>query len=171
MKSIRSFLLVSVLSVVVLCLIIFSLTTYFEAKHEVEEIYDAQLAQSARMLHSLLINNLPQNPKTTSPEIVAKPIIYPSGNSSAVGPSGDFDDDEDADEDNAIQLFLQALERQPNLAVLHNEFAQVILRLDDSDYDDLLLKTLVTCDSLTVYSAEEALNQKACRALLSQLKK
>ena len=75
-----------------------------------------------------------------------------------------------ADEDTAIELFQQALKSQPNLAVLYNEFAQVILRLNDSDYDEILMSTLTTCDRLIVYSAEEALNQKTCRALLRQLK-
>lgn len=74
-----------------------------------------------------------------------------------------------ADEKKTIKLFQQALKNQPNLAVLYNEFAQVILRLDNSDYDKLLLESLKKCDQLTIYSAEEALNQKSCRALLAQL--
>jgi hypothetical protein len=74
-----------------------------------------------------------------------------------------------ADEDRAIELFQNALLTQPSLAVLYNEFAQVILRLDDSDYDELLLNTLNSCDQLEVYSAEEALNQNTCRKLLSQI--
>ncbi len=72
-----------------------------------------------------------------------------------------------ADEDKAIELFQNALANQPNLAVLYNEFAQVLLRLDDSDYDDLLKSTLTTCIGLTVYSAEEALNQLNCKKLLN----
>lgn len=75
-----------------------------------------------------------------------------------------------ADEEKSIKLFQQALKAQPNLAILHNEFAQVILRLDNSDYDDMLLSSLNQCDQLTVYSAEEALNQQSCRKLLAQLK-
>ncbi len=67
MKSIRSFLLVSVLGVVVLCLLIFSAATYFETKHEVEEIYDAQLAQSARLIHTLALKNLPPRASITEP--------------------------------------------------------------------------------------------------------
>ena len=75
-----------------------------------------------------------------------------------------------ANEARTIKLFQQALNTQPNLAVLYNEFAQVILRLDNSDYDELLLTSLRQCDQLTIYSAEEALNQKSCRVLLAQLK-
>jgi hypothetical protein len=75
-----------------------------------------------------------------------------------------------ADEDKTIERFQQALNAQPHLAVLYNEFAQVILRLDNSDYDALLLTSLKQCDQLTIYSAEEALNQKSCRLLLAQLK-
>ena len=75
-----------------------------------------------------------------------------------------------ADEDKSIKLFQQALKAQPNLAILHNEFAQVILRLDNSDYDDMLLSSLNQCDQLTVYSAEEALNQVTCRKLLAKIK-
>lgn len=75
-----------------------------------------------------------------------------------------------ADEEKTIELFQQALKVQPNLAVLYNEFALVILRLDNSDYDELLLSSLNQCDQLTIYSAEEALNQRSCRILLAQHK-
>ena len=74
-----------------------------------------------------------------------------------------------ANEDRAIELFQHALQAQPHLAVLYNEFAQVIMRLDNSDHDALLLSTLKHCDQLIVYSGEEALNQNACRTLLKQL--
>lgn len=73
------------------------------------------------------------------------------------------------DEDKSLALFNDALKSHPSLAVLHNEFAQFILRLDDSDYDELLLKTLKRCDQLAVFSAEEALNQQACRDYLQKL--
>ncbi len=75
-----------------------------------------------------------------------------------------------ANEKKLIKLFQQALKAQPNLAILHNEFALGILRLDNSDYDDILLNSLNQCDQLTVYSAEEALNQVSCRKLLAQIK-
>ena len=75
----------------------------------------------------------------------------------------------DTDEDASLALFTNALKSHPTLAVLHNEFAQFLLRLDDSDYDNLLLQTLKACDELTVLSAEEALNQLACRSNLQKL--
>jgi hypothetical protein len=70
-----------------------------------------------------------------------------------------------ADEDRAIQLFQQAIETQPNLAILYNEFAQTVLRLDDNTHNKLLLDLLEQCTKLTVYNAEEALNQESCRNL------
>lgn len=73
------------------------------------------------------------------------------------------------DEDAAVTLFKNAITTYPHLAVLYNEFAQLILRLDNSDYDNLLLETLRSCDNLTVYSAEEALNQLSCRNYLQQI--
>ena len=75
-----------------------------------------------------------------------------------------------ANEEETIELFQQAVKNQPNLAILYNEFALAILRLDDSNYDELLLSSLNKCDQLTVYSAEEALNQKNCRTLKNHLK-
>ena len=54
MKSIRNYLLISVLSVVLISLMIFSILTYSNSKHEVEEIYDSQLAQSTRLLYALI---------------------------------------------------------------------------------------------------------------------
>lgn len=70
-----------------------------------------------------------------------------------------------ADEELAVSLFSQALQSHPDLAVLHNEFAQALIRLDNSDYDNLLITTLKQCAALTVYSAEEALNQQSCHQI------
>lgn len=74
-----------------------------------------------------------------------------------------------ADEDESISMFKKALNSQPHLAVLYNEFALAMLRLDDSDYDLLLLDTLTKCVQLPTLSAEEALNKKSCRNLLNHL--
>jgi hypothetical protein len=71
-----------------------------------------------------------------------------------------------ADEDLVIDLFKNAIKLSPNLAVLHNEFAIAILRLDNSDYDALLISTLNNCVKLPIYSAEEALNQQSCKKLI-----
>lgn len=74
-----------------------------------------------------------------------------------------------ADEDESMALFKSTLKAYPTLAVLHNEFAQFILRLDNSDYDNLLLDTLKRCSTLTVSGAEEALNQLSCRKFFQQI--
>lgn len=73
-----------------------------------------------------------------------------------------------ADEDLAIDLFKAAIQISPDLAVLYNEFAIAILRLDDSDYDALLINILKNCITLPIYSAEEALNQQSCKQLLQR---
>lgn len=74
-----------------------------------------------------------------------------------------------ADEDKALQLFQSALTIQPKLAVLYHEFAQVLLRLDNSDHKELLSSTLASCMQLEVFSAEEALNQLGCKNLKEAL--
>jgi len=70
-----------------------------------------------------------------------------------------------ADEDKAIQLFNQALRQENRLAVLYHEYAQVLIRLDDSDHDEKLHQILSACIALPVFSAEEALNQQGCKTL------
>jgi len=59
--SLRTFLLASILSVVFLCMVFFFLSTYIQTRHEVDEVYDSQLAQSARLLHALLLRNIDTN--------------------------------------------------------------------------------------------------------------
>lgn len=73
-----------------------------------------------------------------------------------------------ADDDRAIELFTQALKKEKRLAVLYHEFAQVLIRLDDSDHDQKLDQALQACIELSVFSAEEALNQQGCKRLLTQ---
>jgi hypothetical protein len=68
-----------------------------------------------------------------------------------------------ADEEQAIELFENALTKEKRLAVLYNEYTQALIRLDDSDYHSKLGTLLTTCINLPVYSAEEALNQRECR--------
>lgn len=70
-----------------------------------------------------------------------------------------------ANEDRAIKLFDDALLKEKRLAVLYHEYAQALLRLDDSDYEIKFDSLLKTCINLPVYSAEEALNQKGCMTL------
>lgn len=75
-----------------------------------------------------------------------------------------------ADEDKAIDLFDQSIEKENRLPVLYNEFALMLIRLDDSDYDEKLSSLLTACINLKIYSAEEALNQKNCHTLNQQRK-
>jgi len=63
--SLRTFLLVSILGVVFLCMVFFFISTYLQTRHEVDEVYDSQLAQSSRMLHALLIRNIDTKSITT----------------------------------------------------------------------------------------------------------
>ena len=74
-----------------------------------------------------------------------------------------------ADEDTVIELFEDALSKEQRLAVLYNEYSLALIRLDDSDYNTRLKELLNTCINLTVYSAEEALNQQVCRKTLDKL--
>jgi hypothetical protein len=74
-----------------------------------------------------------------------------------------------ADEDKAIKLFDKALKQEKRLAVLYNEYAQALIRLDDSDYQAKLAQLLNTCINLPVYSAEEALNQQVCADIVTNL--
>lgn len=74
-----------------------------------------------------------------------------------------------ANEDQIISLFDEALAQEKRLAVLYNEYSQALIRLDDSDYHADLITLLQTCINLPVYSAEEALNQQACRKHYAKL--
>lgn len=73
-----------------------------------------------------------------------------------------------ADEEKAVSLFDQSVEKEKRLAVIYNEFALMLIRLDDSDYDEKLDQLLATCISMATFSAEEALNQNNCKKLVSQ---
>lgn len=70
-----------------------------------------------------------------------------------------------ADEEKAIALFDHAITKEKRLAVLYNEFALLLIRLDDADYGKKLNQLLDICTNLKVYSAEEALNQDNCKQL------
>lgn len=59
MKSIRNFLLVSISILVMLALLISGLLSYQRAQYEVDELFDAELAQTARVLQSTLSLTLP----------------------------------------------------------------------------------------------------------------
>jgi two-component system sensor histidine kinase QseC len=53
-KSIRRRILVRVLGLLVAGSLVLGLVSYWDAAHEVEELFDAQLGQSARVLMGLL---------------------------------------------------------------------------------------------------------------------
>jgi two-component system sensor histidine kinase QseC len=57
-KSIRIKLLISVLGVFVTALSILTLLTYHETSHEIEEVFDAELVQTARMINQLALANI-----------------------------------------------------------------------------------------------------------------
>ncbi len=56
--SIRSRLLVSILGITLLVWLLTAISSYWESRHEVEELFDAQLAQSARTLLALSSHEL-----------------------------------------------------------------------------------------------------------------
>jgi two-component system sensor histidine kinase QseC len=58
MKSIRTNLLVSVLAVFVGALLLLAFLSYKETIHEVEEVFDAELAQTARMISQFTLSNI-----------------------------------------------------------------------------------------------------------------
>ena len=57
-SSIRQQLLVTLLSVVALGWVLTAVTAYYDARHEVEELFDAELAQSARVLLAMSSHEL-----------------------------------------------------------------------------------------------------------------
>lgn len=57
-RSIRQRLLITLLSVVIVSWLLTALSGYFDARHEVEELFDAQLAQSARVLLAMSSHEL-----------------------------------------------------------------------------------------------------------------
>jgi len=58
MKSLKLQLLTSVLSVFMLALILLLIASYNETSHEIEEVFDAELAQTARMISQLTLANI-----------------------------------------------------------------------------------------------------------------
>jgi two-component system sensor histidine kinase QseC len=58
MKSIRLRLLVALLSLFTLFWLITILATYVESRHEIEELFDAELAQSAAVLSEIALDNI-----------------------------------------------------------------------------------------------------------------
>lgn len=72
-------------------------------------------------------------------------------------------------ESGALEEFNKALELESRLPVILNEYATALIRLDDEEYAKEIRQVLTFCSQLQVYSAEEALNQQACKNKLSPL--
>lgn len=68
-----------------------------------------------------------------------------------------------ADEGEVIAHFDYAIESEPRLAVLYNEYIQALLRVGVDKQSKTILNAVDHCLKLTVYSAEEALNQLNCK--------
>ena len=69
----------------------------------------------------------------------------------------------------AEQAFERALSLEPHLPVIYNEYAKALGLMDAAHYHKRRLELLEQCTSLSVYSAEEALNRQACALQLTQL--
>ena len=56
--SIRRRLLISLLALFALSWLVMAITTFYETHHEIEEVFDAQLAQAARIVGDLPLDTL-----------------------------------------------------------------------------------------------------------------
>ncbi len=72
MKSLKLQLLTSVLSVFMLALTLLLIVSYNETRHEIEEVFDAELAQTARMISQLTLANI----DSKGLEIKVRPTIH-----------------------------------------------------------------------------------------------
>lgn len=72
-------------------------------------------------------------------------------------------------ESGALEEFGKALELESRLPVILHEYATALMRLDQDDFANEIRQVLTLCTQLVVYSAEEALNQQACKNKLSPL--
>lgn len=69
MSSIRVRLLVTLLLVFSLTWLLFTILTFFESKHEIEELFDAQLAQSAGVLSELTLHDIDELQMGQKPQL------------------------------------------------------------------------------------------------------
>lgn len=77
-NSIRRMLLLSVNAVILLMLLITSLNTWFNVHHEIDELFDAQLAQYARLIRHLMVE--PNTPLTAdSNHAIEMPFLLDDG--------------------------------------------------------------------------------------------
>ncbi len=68
-SSIRKFLLVAIFSVITTAWLLSSIFNYHSSKEEVEELFDAELAQLSRILESMMINHIRSNSAAYSPSL------------------------------------------------------------------------------------------------------
>lgn len=118
-RSIRRFLLTSVLLIVSSVLSVSALLGYRDANHETEELFDARLAQSARITLRLLTQYLELHPN-----IPTGGEIYPEWQHPAIAngtPNTTAPDDDESDEANAEghqyehKLYFQLYNQQGNI--------------------------------------------------------
>lgn len=69
-------------------------------------------------------------------------------------------------EKGAKKAFKRAFELETELPVIYYEYAKALERIDEDDYKKQIKQALNTCQNLQVFSAEEALNQRACSDML-----
>lgn len=79
MKSIRSRTLLLVLGVLGLSLSLISYRSYRDAQHEVEELFDARLAQSARLLAGLIDADLPDSRRALLQDALDAALVQARG--------------------------------------------------------------------------------------------
>lgn len=72
-----------------------------------------------------------------------------------------------ATETKMINLYNSAMARTPKIPVVYNEYAIALAAVDKKTYRDSIGKLLKSCLKAPAYSAEEALNQQACRERLA----
>lgn len=77
-NSIRKMVLVGVISVVIILLLVTGVTSYFTAQHEMDEVFDAQLAQYARLIDQFIASS-PPVPQDKLPVVVGIPHFKEDG--------------------------------------------------------------------------------------------
>ena len=82
-KGIRNFLLWGIGTTIMLLLVVVGLYSYSSTRHEVDELFDAELAQYARVVNLLLLE---ASVKPTGESLEIPVPVLPSPDSSAIGP-------------------------------------------------------------------------------------
>ena len=74
MKSLRLQLLIRILGVIVAALTILTFFSYYETSHEIEEVFDAELAQTARMISQMTLANIDSKGEDGHIELPPEPL-------------------------------------------------------------------------------------------------